>query len=91
MTPVASVEDEDDEEVEDTEAAGTEYHFFPAESELSKEKYRQQQEQQAVSGDTETQVEEAGDGDTSDLSQHLNSALNLATVTWTQVGQLTLV
>ena len=88
MTPVASAEEEDAEDAEDTEAAGTEYHFFPAESELSKEKYRQQQEQQlAVSGDTETQVEEAGDGDTSDLSQHLNSALNLATVTWTQVGQ----
>ena len=86
MTPVASADDGSVEDVEDTEAAGTEYHFFPAESELSKEKYRQQQEQLAVSGDTETQVED-GDGDTSDLSQHLNSALNLATVTWTQVGQ----
>ena len=88
MTPITSAEDEDDKDAEDTEAAGTEYHFFPAESELSKEKYRQQQEQQQVAGgDTESQVEEAGDGDTSDLSQHLNSALNLATVTWTQVGQ----
>ena len=88
MTPVASA-DEDAADAEDTEAAGTEYHFFPAESELSKEKYRQQQEQQRVadSRDTESQVEEAGDGDTSDLSKHLNSALNLATVTWTQVGQ----
>ena len=65
----------------------TEYHFFPAESDRSKEKYKQQQETAAV---TETQVE-SDHGDTfvtneeDDLSQHLNSALNLATVTWTQV------
>ena len=66
----------------------TEYHFFPAESDTSKEKYKEQQETAAV---TETQVE-SDHGDTfvtieeeDDLSQHLNSALNLATVTWTQV------
>ena len=63
----------------------TEYHFFPAESDRSKEKYKEQQET------AETQVE-SDHGDTfvtieeeDDLSQHLNSALNLATVTWTQV------
>ena len=70
------------------ESDSTEYHFFPAESDRSKEKYKEQQETAAV---TETQVE-SDHGDTfvtieeeDDLSQHLNSALNLATVTWTQV------
>ena len=69
---------------DDTEVAGTEYHFFPAESEQSKEKYRLQQENIDTIDNPETQLET--DDIDSDLSEHLNSALNLATVTWTQVS-----
>ena len=66
----------------------TEYHFFPAETDRSKEKYKLQQE---TAAEKETQVEadhdntDTDEDDEEDLSQHLNSALNLATVTWTQV------
>merc|ERR1719365_458333 len=62
----------------------TEYHFFPAESNESIENFRIHQENQLnVEIGTETQLE-TEDLNEIDLSEQMTSALNLATVTWTQ-------
>ena len=58
-----------------------EYFFFPAERAESKENYQQQQLRNPV---IETLSDSEADSSTSDLTHHLSSALNLATVTWTQ-------
>ena len=61
-----------------TGSPGEEYFFFPAEREESRENYQQHQL-------TTPLIDTLPDTDTgSDLSQHLSSAINLATVTWTQ-------
>ena len=59
---------------------GDEYFFFPAESAESKENYQQHQLTTPV---IET-LPDTEAGTTRDLTHHLSSALNLATVTWTQ-------
>ena len=70
-------------EVNEVEA---EYKFFPAESKLSKENFRQQQQanNEKKQVNLETQLETEIDVNDESLSEHLNSAINLATVTWTQ-------
>ena len=66
---------------EEEEEEKEEYFFFPAERAESKENYQQQQLKTPV---IETLPDPEADSSTSDLTHHLSSALNLATVTWTQ-------
>ena len=78
VTPAGEEEREREEKEEEEEKE--EYFFFPAERAESKENYQQHQLTTPV---IET-LPDTEAGTTRDLTHHLSSALNLATVTWTQ-------
>ena len=73
------LEELEEKEEEEEEDVG-EYLFFPAERAESRENYQQHQ---LTTPATESLPDTEG-GTTRDLTHHLSSALNLATVTWTQ-------
>ena len=64
------------------ESSGQDYHFFPAESEESKEKYKQQQLNQVTLEEVDETQLESEDDDVDD--QFVSAMMDLATTTWTQ-------